>query len=244
MALSLHSLTAASVVAVLIIFGVVGCAPASSGGSPDGDSSGSSAPALPLPTGTVGAAHLDDGYLAVGTGNTIVDVYLDPLCPICGVFEETNGSQLGDLVDAGTITLRLHTMTFLDRASQGTGYSTRAAAALTCVAAADTTATGDTTLPYLAALFENQPEENSKGLTDKKLVELSNGVGAPDITSCVTDGTYQGWVNQANDDALSGPIEGADIEAVQGTPTVLVNGTSFTGAVNDADALAAFIAAA
>jgi protein-disulfide isomerase len=236
---ALRGLVAAVAVATFVALGVAGCALEPSGGSSDGGSSSSA----PLPTGTVGAAHLDDGYLVAGTGEKTVDVYLDPMCPICGVFEQTNGDQLTDLVDAGTITLRLHTMTFLNRASQGTDYSTRAAAALTCVAAADTTPTGETTLKYLGALFENQPEENSEGLTDAKLIDLASGVGAPDITSCVTDGTYQGWVNQANDDALSGPIEGADIKAVVGTPTVLVNGKSFTGKVNDAKALAAFIAA-
>jgi protein-disulfide isomerase len=230
-----RTVIAVAALAAIAALGLAGCAPASDTG---GSGSASSAP---LPTGTVGAAHLDDGYLAAGTGPKTVDVYIDPMCPICGAFEQANGEQLANLVDAGTITLRLHPMTFLNRASQGTDYSTRAAAALTCVAAADSTPTGDTTLKYVAALFENQPKENSKGLADAKLIQLASGVGAPDIMSCVTDGTYQGWVNRANDAALSGPIEGADIKAVEGTPTVLVNGKSYTGAVNDPQALAEFI---
>jgi protein-disulfide isomerase len=224
---------AAAAVAAIAMLGLAGCAPADSG------SSASSTPDAPLPTGTVGAAHFDDGYLSVGTGEKVVDVYFDPMCPICGAFKQANGQQLARLVDDGAITLQLHTMTFLNRASQGTDYSTRASAALTCVAAAD----ASSTLPFLAALYADQPAENSSGLSDTRLIALANDAGSPDITECVSNGRYHSWVQKANDDALAGPIPGADIPAVKGTPTVLVNGTSYTGAVNDAKALAAFIAA-
>ncbi|RNE66554.1 DsbA family protein [Cryobacterium tepidiphilum] len=213
---------------------LTGCA---GGGGTDSDAT-ASASSVPIPTGTAGAAHFDDGYLQVGEGATVVDVYFDPMCPICGVFEKTNGDQLASLVDAGTITLRLHPMTFLDRASQGTLYSTRADSALTCVAVAKPEAT----LDYLAALYENQPKENSKGLSDDELAGLTDDIGAPDIADCVAGGTYTSWAQRANDAALAG-IEGADIPAIQGTPTVLVNGKSYQGPVNDAGALAEFIAA-
>ncbi|MGO4691009.1 DsbA family protein [Glaciibacter sp. 2TAF33] len=218
-------------VAAVATLGLAGCTPAADSGT------GSSASSAPLPTGTVGGAHFDDGFLSVGTGEKVVDVYFDPMCPICGTFEEANGRQLSGLVADGAITLQLHTMTFLNRASRGTDYSTRASAALTCVAAAD----ASSTLSYFAALYADQPAENSSGLTDKQLISMANDAGAPDITECVTDDRYHSWVQQANDDALAGPIPGADIDAVTGTPTVLVNGTSYTGKVNDATALAAFI---
>jgi protein-disulfide isomerase len=225
------TLITVAAIAGLATLGLAGCAPAADTGSV------SAASTAPLPSGTVGAAHFDDGFLSVGTGEKVVDIYFDPMCPICGTFEEANGQQLAGLVDDGAITLQLHTMTFLNRASQGTDYSTRASAALTCVAAAD----ASSVLPYFAALYADQPAENSSGLTDKQLIALANDSGAPDVTECVTDGRYHSWVQQTNDDALAGPIEGADIEAVTGTPTVLVNGTSFTGKVDDAKALAAFI---
>jgi protein-disulfide isomerase len=231
-----RTLIAVAAIAAIATLGLAGCAPAAKTSS---SSSSSSASSAPLPTGTVGAAHLDDGYLSVGTGEKVVDVYFDPMCPICGAFEEANGPQLAGLVDGGAITLQLHPMTFLNRASQGTDYSTRASAALTCVAAAD----ASSTLPYFTALYANQPAENSSGLTDQELIALANDAGAPDVTDCVSSGTYHYWVQKANDDALTGPIDGADIKAVQGTPTVLVNGTSFTGKVTDAKALADFISA-
>jgi protein-disulfide isomerase len=237
-----RALISAAAIVGLAMLGLAGCAPATNTTNTktdagNGNGGGTSASSARLPTGTVGAAHFDDGFLSVGTGEKVVDVYFDPMCPICGAFEAANGKQLAGLVDDGAITLQLHTMTFLNRASSGTDYSTRASAALTCVAAAD----ASSTLPYLAALYADQPAENSEGLTDKQLIALANDAGAPDVTECVGDGRYHLWVQRANDDALAGPIEGADIHAVTGTPTVLVNGVSYTGKVTDAAALAAFI---
>jgi hypothetical protein len=80
----------------------------------------SSVPAPIVASGTVGAAHLDEGYLQVGTGRTVVDVYIDPMCPYCGQFDVANGDGLAELVDSNSISLRVHPLTFLDGASQGT----------------------------------------------------------------------------------------------------------------------------
>ena len=147
-----------------------------------------SADSLPdVPTGQLGAAHFDGGYLAVGTGATIVDVYLDPICPFCRQFETTNGDQLAGLVAGGDITLRLHSLMFLDWASQGTNYSSRASAALTCQATLNPAGTLDS----LAALYANQPGENTVGLGDDELVALADGTDGTDGTSianCVADG--------------------------------------------------------
>lgn len=195
----------ALVLGVASALALTGCA----GGGQTDASASASATAVPIPTGTAGAAHFDEGYLQVGGGATVVDVYFDPMCPICGVFDKTNGTQLASLVDAGTITLRLHPMTFLDRASQGTRYSSRADSALTCVATAKPSAT----LEYFSALYENQPKENSQGLSDQKLVGLAQGAGAPDIADCVSAGTYTSWAQRSNDAALAG-IQGADIPAI------------------------------
>ncbi|MFT2816229.1 DsbA family protein [Leifsonia sp. A12D58] len=228
------SSAAAIALVSVVTLGLAACAP-----EPSAPNSAVTGAELPVATGTAGAAHLDDGYLQVGTGAKVVDVYVDLMCPICGVFEETNGANLTELVDSGEITQRIHPMNFLNRASNGTDYSSRAAAALTCVAASDE----KLVLPYLSALFAEQPKENSDGLTDDELISIAEKVGATDVADCVNAGTYITWVQSVNDKALSGPIEGADIEAVKGTPTVLVNGKSFPGAVNDAAALEAFIAA-
>lgn len=193
------------------------------------------APVVEEASGQTGAAYLDDGYLMVGTGATVVDLYVDPMCPYCGQFDIANGDSLAAMVDDGTITLRLHSLTFLDQASQGAEYSTRASAALTCEAAINP----ESTLDYLAALFLNQPAEGTTGLSDDELVALSSG-SAP-IGDCVASERYQGWSQDNTDAALSGPIPGADIPSIQGTPTVLVNGSQYSGPIDDPQALVDFI---
>jgi protein-disulfide isomerase len=192
-----------------------------------------------IPTGVTGAADFDNGALTVGDGKTAVDTYIDPMCPYCGEFERANGQALAKKVNDGTITLRVHPLNFLDPDSQGTNYSSRAGSALTCVAASDPKAT----LTYLAALYADQPQEGSSGLTDGKLVSLAHGVGATSVDACITSHRYAGWLSQNTQNAVDGPIQGADIKAIKGTPTVLVNGHSYTGDITDTSALLKFIAA-
>ena len=191
-----------------------------------------------LPTGKTGGADFGGGRLVVGTGKTVVDTYIDPMCPYCGQFEKANDRALATLVNDGTITLRIHPLDFLDPNSQGTQYSSRASSALTCVAASDPRAT----LTYLAALYDNQPAEHTAGLSNAKLVSLAHGVGATDADSCITSTKYLEWVSHFTQKALDGPIPGADIPSIQGTPTVLVNGHSYTGGIADTKALKSFIA--
>jgi protein-disulfide isomerase len=220
-------LLAAAVGAIL-----AGCASASSAPAPDTHASAS------VPTGVTGAADFDKGALVTGDGKTVVDTYIDPMCPYCGEFERANGRALGEKVNDGSITLRVHPLNFLDPNSQGTNYSSRAGSALTCVAAADPKAT----LTYLAALYANQPEEGSSGLNDAKLKSLAHGVGASSADSCIASHRYVSWLTQNTKDALNGPIPGADIKTIKGTPTVLVNGHSYTGKITDTKALLSFIA--
>ncbi|WP_104171016.1 MULTISPECIES: DUF4190 domain-containing protein [unclassified Cryobacterium] len=208
--------------------GAVGDQPWSSSTSePQADEANGDASQEALPTGTVGAAHFDDGYLSVGTGAALVDVYFDPMCPYCRQFEETNGGELAALASDGTITLRLHSLTFLDRVSQGTAYSTRASAALTCQA----TLNPENLLAYQAALFANQPAENTAGLGDSELAALVDN--PVDIDDCLAAGEYQAWSRANTEQALNGVIADAEITRIRGTPTVLVNGRVYDGGLTD-----------
>lgn len=204
---------------------------------PFGSDTSTEAPSEPESlTGRLGAADFDAGYLSVGTGPTTVDVYFDPMCPYCKQFEDANGAQLSAAVDADAITLRLHALTFLDPASQGTDYSSRASAALTCQAILRPEAT----LDYLAALYSNQPAENTPGLTDDELVSLQ---GADlDFADCVASGRYLTWSQDNTKTALNGPIPGAEIDSIQGTPTALVDGAQYQGPIDDPQAFADFLA--
>ncbi|MBG6059862.1 protein-disulfide isomerase [Cryobacterium sp. MP_M5] len=203
---------------------------------PFGSDTSTEAPSEPDSlTGRLGAADFDAGYLSVGTGPTTVDVYFDPMCPYCKQFEDANGAQLSAAVDADAITLRLHALTFLDPASQGTDYSSRASAALTCQA----TLRPEATLDYLAALYSSQPAENTPGLTDDELVSLQ---GADlDFADCVASGRYLTWSQDNTKTALNGPIPGAEIDSIQGTPTVLVDGAQYQGPIDDPQAFADFL---
>jgi protein-disulfide isomerase len=222
-------LTAIGAVVLAFTVGVGATACSSAGSTPTST--------VPVPTGTSGAVHFDEGFIQVGTGAKTVDLYFDPLCPYCQEFELANGATLSGAVSDGSISFRLHPLTFLDPSSNGTAYSSRAAAALTCVAES----TPDSTLDYLAALYKNQPKEGSDGLTDKKLVSMATALGVPDISSCLATGANQAWAQSITQHALNGPIKDADITQIKGTPTVLVNGISFTGSITDEKAFAAFL---
>lgn len=193
-------------------------------------------PFTPPPAEESGAVQFADHAIVVGDGPIDVQAWIDPMCPICGQFEEAAGAELASLVDEGEITYAIHPMNFLDRASQGTAYSTRAGSALTCVAVERP----DGVLDAVAALFDEQPDEGSEGLSDERLVELLGPFGGEGLEECIGESRYAAWIQESNDTALAG-IEGADIAAVTGTPTLIVDGTSYKGDVTDTDAITAFV---
>lgn len=173
----------------------------------------------PLPTEVIppSASNIetDTGAILVGDGDDRLDTFIDFMCPICGDFEQIYGPEIEGMVDDGSITLGIHPISILDRASQGTEFSTRSANAAYCVAVAD----ADASLPFLQAMFENQPPEPSRGLTNSEILDIASGVGVTGIDACVNDGTYAGFVRAVTEDT---PIQpGAD---GIGTPTVAVNG--------------------
>jgi len=191
-----------------------------------------------MPTGTAGAARFDDGYVVIGAGSKVVDLYLDPLCPYCRRFDQANGHHL--LTDAAhdSITLRVHPVAILDRLSMGTQYSTRAAATIVDVAAHDPARLG----AYLTALFEHQPEENTPGLTDDEVEDIAAGVGAR-LHPADLD-RDRAWVTEHTRRALAGPLPGTtELPALSSVPTVLVDGHHYAGESDDRAAFEAFYAA-
>lgn len=173
----------------------------------------------PLPTevNTPSASNIDaeTGAISVGSGDNRLDTYLDFMCPICGQFEEVYGPEIEGMVDDGSLTLGIHPISILDRASNGTQFSTRSANAAYCVAVED----GDKSLAFMQAMFAGQPEENSSGLTNKEILAIASSVGVTGIDSCVNDGTYAGYVTEIT---AKTPIQpGASGIA---TPTIAVNG--------------------
>jgi protein-disulfide isomerase len=173
----------------------------------------------PLPTdvNTPSSEGIDaeTGAIRVGDGEDTLGTYIDFMCPVCNQFEQIYGPEIESMVDDGSITLEIHPISILDRQSNGTQYSTRSANAAYCVADADPGAS----LPFLQAMFENQPAEGSDGLSNNEIIDIAAGVGVTGIESCVDDGTYAGFVTTMTEQT---PIQ----PGAQGiaTPTVTVNG--------------------
>jgi protein-disulfide isomerase len=169
-----------------------------------------------------------------------IQMYVDYFCPICGSFEEANGDQLSTWIETGAADVEIFPMAILDRASQGTKYATRAANAAACVA----DSSPDQYYAYNTVLFENQPEEGTEGLTDAELISLTKEAGVTNagaIATCITDQKFKNWVADARSRAQNEPVPNSDVESVVGTPTVIVNGVKYTGALNDAKAFSAFV---
>lgn len=171
----------------------------------------------PKPGQTPSASNIDadTGAILVGEGDSALDTYIDFMCPICNQFEQVYGEEIQGLVDDGTITLGIHPISILDSKSQGTEYSTRAANAMYCVAVED----AEASLPFMNALFANQPSEGSPGLTDEQLIQIADSVGVTGIDSCVNDGVYSDFVTAMTEET---PIQPGS-QGI-GTPTIAVNG--------------------
>ncbi|MBD8519127.1 DsbA family protein [Plantibacter sp. CFBP 8804] len=186
-------------------------------------------------TGVVGAVEFDGGYISLGSGATVIDLYLDPLCPYCKIFEADSGQLLFDEVDDGRATLRIHPVALLDRLSVGTNYSTRAAASIVDVAASHPFA-----LPgYLSAVFANQPAENTPGLSDQELVSIAGQLNVS-LSDATTLRTYQAWVRDITAEALQGPLPTSEALALTAVPTTIVNGHLYSGNSDDAEHFAQF----
>jgi protein-disulfide isomerase len=150
------------------------------------------------------------GAVSIGDGKDTVSIFVDFQCPVCKTFEDQFGESLEAAADEGKITLEYHPIAILDRFSQGTEYSSRSAGAAVCVAESDP----DKYLDFAKVLFENQPEENTPGLTTEELASFATQVGADKAASCITDETYRKY----------GASQASQHE-IQGTPTVEINGT-------------------
>ncbi|MDO8186587.1 thioredoxin domain-containing protein [Conexibacter sp. JD483] len=175
-----------------------------------------------------GAAPEGDG-IAVGSGPVRVDAYIDLLCPYCRAFEQRAGATLDALVAEGRATIVYHPVAFLDRFSEGTEYSTRAAAALGAAAQAGAFPA------YKDALFAQQPEENTPGLSDEQLTRIGaeSGIADPSFADDLLGGRFRPWVELVTEAAVE--------RGVNGIPTVFVAGRQVDA---DADPIAAAVAAA
>ncbi len=161
------------------------------------------------------AGVLDDLGVPVGTATSpVMDVYEDFQCPVCAGLESNVGPALGEMVDNGEVLLVYHIMSFLD-GNLRNDSSTRAANAAGC--AQDQ----GVFKAYHDQVFANQPQEGV-GFTDEQLITFGEAAGVSDMAAfrvCVSDQTYADWVTQVE--------RLAEDDQVHGTPTLVINGTTF-----------------
>lgn len=153
-----------------------------------------------------------------------VTVYEDFMCPFCGQLETASRSKLQPRIDAGDVRMEYRVVSFLDRASNGTEYSTRSMNALGVVL---DTSGEEVAGRFHDLLFEHQPEEGSDGLSDERLVDLAVEAGATraDVAQPIEQRKFEQWVVNATDAASKA--------GVSSTPTVLVDGEIVEGATID-----------
>jgi protein-disulfide isomerase len=169
----------------------------------------------PAITSTIDTANgspitFDNGAL------TVIDVWEDPQCPVCKLFEDANGDYIESLIREKKATVRYHVLSFLG------DESVRAANASFC--AADE----GQYLDFHHALYAVQsPLENSGFWSNETLVNIGKKIGitSKSFADCVTKGSKVEIV-KANYDSMSK-------FGVQGTPTVFINGKKWERTQNE-----------
>lgn len=172
---------------------------------------------------TAATATRDGGVVTVGSPDAKVtlDVYEDFLCPACRAFEETYGNAIQKHVADGTVQVRYHMLPMLNERSDPPGYSMDSANAGLCAADAGK-------FPeFHKSLFNDQPEEGSRGWDRQQLAKLGADLGITDakFKSCVVDGTYDDLVQENFDKVKAADYlqqEFPDGQKGFGTPTLAV----------------------
>ena len=186
---------------------------------------------VPLDASEIGAQHH-------------IRVYLDYRCPFCARFEDANAATLERAVQGGGAVLELHPLTFLDRVSQGSYYSSRSAGALACVADAQPEVAWRAHSALIDPDF--QPAENGPGHDNAAILdELDRATGGlnGDASSCIEQERFVPFTQALNDWVFANPVPGAvDPELmVTGTPLVLVDGVPYPGDPGNSASFQAFL---
>lgn len=168
-----------------------------------------------------------------------IRIYLDYLSEASAQFQVANATQLENWMSTGAATLNYHPVATLTAKSNGTKYSQRAAAAAACVG----TLSPDSFYAFTSNLLSDQPEPETDGFFDEDLAALAiaSGVDAPEpVRECVEDGSYLTWAREATERAQDS-LPGTEGLALVDTPTVLVNGQLYVGALDDPAEFAQFV---
>jgi hypothetical protein len=151
---------------------------------------------------------------AAGSGLTLnpgapvtIDLWEDPQCPVCRIFETSIGAYIDTQVRTKNATVVYHVLSFLGP------ESVRAANAMMC--AADE----GHYLDFHQAIYTVQPAlENSGFFSNENLIKIGDYIGltSKTFTDCITQGSKLEIV-KAHEDSMP-------TYKVNGIPTVFING--------------------
>ena len=165
----------------------------------------------------------DEGVVAVGEADApVVQIWEDYMCPACGSFEAQYGEPIATAVEGGDLRVEFHTLNFLDGQSGSGEYSTRALAAVQCVAAKSDLSTF---FDVKNAFFAQQPAEGGGDLTASELASTAESAGADDDTvECISNVETNGGIDKASDSADNAQQSIRDITDRVSTPSVAHEG--------------------
>lgn len=149
-----------------------------------------------------------------------INIWEDPQCPICRLFEEANGAYIEELIRTKKATVVYHVLSFLG------DESVRAANAAMCAAEEGHY------IDFNKALYAVQPElENSGFFSSENLIKIGDYVGikSQSFIDCVNNGGKADLVKAHADSMAS--------YNVTGTPTVFINDKLWVRKSNSFDPL-------
>lgn len=163
----------------------------------------------------------ENGAITVGAdGLPQVDLYEDFMCPACGQFEAQYGERIAQEVNDGNLQVTFRFLNFLDRTSASGEYSTRALAAIQCVATLDTV---ENFMAAHTAFFQNQPAEGGGDRTAAELAGFARDAGVNDeAVACIEGVGSEGGDNmeKAKDTASNSQKTMLERGLQPSTPTV------------------------
>lgn len=182
---------------------------------------------------TTPSAANDKGGIPVGTdrvaGSTVegdavvVEVVYDYQCPHCANFEAANHADIASLLESGNVQFIFRPVSFMDYASNGKEFSTRASNAAAVVA----DRSPEYFLDFHGALFANQPTGN--GLTDDDIADIAREVGVPQETIDEFTTTAPSSDERVFSRWIAAATELVSDELGLSTPTIIVDGQRFPG---------------
>jgi protein-disulfide isomerase len=135
-----------------------------------------------------------------------VEVYEDFHCPHCANFEQEYGQVLADAQTAGTISLRIFPMSFIDAGSAA------AANGFACAAESGFGAA------FHAGLYANQNLDWSASQLDQLAERAVGGPAPAEFSGCVASSRHAAWAESIDAAAAAA--------GVTGTPALFIDGRS------------------